>query len=98
LTTGWGNVISHRTGRFYFPVELGIAFLGSPDVKMAVNGGQLCDERQLNCVDAKKDPTLLSNLQAQTNKYKSNLDLLRTYPVFSIGVAYRFPLKTNDRE
>lgn len=98
LTTGWGNVVSHRTGRFYFPVELGIAFLGSPTVKTVENGGQLCDDQQLNCVDAGKDPTLLSNLQAEAVKYRSNLDLLRTYPVFSIGVAYRFRLKTNDRE
>ena len=98
LTMGWGNVISHRSGRFYFPVELGVVFLGSPDVKMALNGGQLCDEQQQNCVDAEKDPTLLNNLQTQANKYKSNLDLLRTYPVFSFGVAYRFGMKASGRE
>jgi hypothetical protein len=98
LTTGWGTVTSLKAGRFSFPIELGVAFLGSPQLNATVIGGQVCNAQQLNCQDASTDPSLLSDLQAQANKYKSNLDLLRTLPIVSVGIAYHFQLRTAGRE
>jgi len=34
-----------------------------------------------------------TNLQAQVNKYKSDLDPLKTFPIISFGVAYSFNLR-----
>jgi hypothetical protein len=97
LTTGWSN-LSPRAGRFTFPVELGVAFMGSPKLNTTVLEGQVCNAQQANCQDAASDSSLLSDLQAQANQYKSNLNLLRTLPIVSIGVAYHFQLRSAGRE
>ena len=90
MTTGWGNMIPRRGGHFSFPFELGVAFIGSPDVNFALTSGQICDGAGLNCVDVATDPTIQSDLQAQVAKYKNDLDVLKTYPIISFGVAYSF--------
>jgi hypothetical protein len=95
MTTGWGNMIPRRAGHFSFPFELGAAFIGSPDVNFALTSGQVCDGAGLNCVDVATDPTIQSDLQAQVAKYKKDLDVLKTYPIISFGVAYSFHVGPN---
>jgi hypothetical protein len=93
MTTGWGNVIPRNGGHFSFPVEVGVALIGSPAVNVALTSGQACNAQGQNCVNVTTDPTLQANLQAQINKYKSNLDPLKTYPIVSVGVAYSFNVR-----
>jgi len=93
LTTGWGNVIRHDGGHFSFPFELGVAFVGAPSVKVALTSGQVCDANGQNCVDVATDPNVQANLQEQVNKYKSDVEPLKTYPIVSFGVAYSFHLR-----
>jgi hypothetical protein len=93
MTTGWGNVIPRNGGHFSFPVEVGVAFIGSPAVNVALTSGQACNAQGQNCVNVATDPTLQANLQAQITKYKSNLDPLKTYPIVSFGVAYSFSVR-----
>jgi hypothetical protein len=90
LTTGWGNIIPRRGGHFSFPFEIGAAFIGSPDVNLALTSGQVCDAAGLNCVDVATDPTIQSDIQAQVAKYKHDLDPLKTYPIISFGVGFNF--------
>jgi hypothetical protein len=97
MTTGWGNMIPHGGGRFSFPVELGVAFIGSPAVSVPVSFGQICDAQGQNCRDVATDPDFQSDLQAQAAKFKNNLDLLKTYPIVSFGVAYSFILRPHAR-
>ena len=93
ITSGWGNAMPRNGGHFSFPFELGVAFVGSPTVKMALTQGQVCDANGQNCVNVATDPNVQANLQQQVNKYKSNIDQLKTYPIVSFGVAYSFPLR-----
>ncbi len=93
LTTGWGNMLPHNGGHFSFPVEMGVAFIGSPSLNIALTAGQVCDAEGLNCVNVATDPDVQANLQAQIAKYKSDLDPLKTYPIISAGVAYSFHLR-----
>jgi len=79
-----------KTGSWSFPVEGGVAFLGSPVVKTRWVQGQICDAQFQNCQDAATDPVFLSDLHAQFGAYKSRLDLLRTYPIVSFGIAYHY--------
>jgi hypothetical protein len=95
MTTGWGNMIPRRGGHLSFPFELGVAFIGSPDLNFALTSGQVCDGAGLNCVDVATDPTIQSDVQAQEAKYKKDLDLLKTYPIISFGVAYSFRVGPN---
>ena len=97
MTTGWSNVVSRDFGRFSFPVEVGVAFLGSPAVKVPLSSGQICDAQGQNCTDVTKAPGFQSDLQAQAVKYQSNMSVLRTYPIVSVGVAYHYHLPGRSR-
>lgn len=90
LTAGWGNMIPRSGGHFSFPVEVGVAFIGAPDVALNLTSGQVCDANGANCVDVTTDPSVQANLAAQVAKYKNNVEPLKTYPIVSFGVAYSF--------
>jgi hypothetical protein len=94
LTTGWGNVIPrHRQDLLFshlsFPVEIGAAFTGVPTINMQLQG-IACDQNGANCVNMATDPTAQGNLNAQLTKWRSDLDPLKVYPIFSFGVSYSF--------
>jgi hypothetical protein len=93
ITAGWGNVIPRSGGHFSFPFEVGVAFIGAPDINVKLTSGQACDAQGLNCVNVATDPTVQANLQAQVAKYKNDLDWLKTYPIVSFGVAYNFRIR-----
>lgn len=89
LTTGWGNQIPRDGGHWSFPVEAGVAFAGAPSVQMSLTG-TACDSTGVYCVDAASNAEIQANLQAQVAKYRSDLTALRTFPIVSFGVSYRF--------
>lgn len=93
LTAGWGNMIPRNGSHFSFPVEVGVAFIGSPDVAVNLTSGQVCDANGLNCVDVATDPDVQANLAEQVTKYKGDVDPLKTYPILSFGVAYSFNVR-----
>lgn len=90
LTGGWGNMIPRSGSHFSFPLEVGVAFTGAPDVAINLTSGQACDASGLNCVDVTTDPDVQANLVSQVAKYKNDLNPLKTYPIFSFGAAYSF--------
>ncbi len=74
LTAGWGNMIPHSGSHFSFPVEVGVAFIGTPSVAVNLTSGQACDASGLNCVDVTTDPEVQANLANQVAKYKNDLN------------------------
>jgi hypothetical protein len=100
LTTGWGNVIPRRHpdqlfSHLTFPFEIGAAFTGVPTINMNLSGFA-CDKNGLNCVNMATDPTAQANLNAQLAKWRSDLNPLKVYPIFSIGVSYSFNVGTQQ--
>jgi hypothetical protein len=93
MTTGWGNVFSHRGGHWSAPFEIGAAMTGAPTVNMALTGGQACDQNGLNCVNAATDPTMQANLQAQLTKVRKDVSPYGFYPIINFGVAYNFSIR-----
>lgn len=93
MTTGYGNIIPRKGGHLSFPLELGVAMIGKPAVNIALTKGQVCDAQGLFCVDIATDATAQADLQRQVDKYKSDFDPLRTFPIFTFGVAYNFHLR-----
>jgi hypothetical protein len=93
ITGGWGNVIPRKGGHWSYPVEVGVALIGSPTVNIALTQGQVCDANGLYCVNVATDQDVQTNLQAQVAKYKSDIDQLKTYPIVSFGVAYAFRIR-----
>lgn len=97
LTTGWGNHVKH-SGHLSFPVEIGVAFVGTPKVTMNLGGWACTDASQTYCTNI-ADPTnpiaiqFQSNLNTQINKWNSDISALESYPVVSFGVAYSFQVR-----
>ena len=95
MTTGWGNLISRRGGHFSIPFEIGAAFVGTPNLGLALTSGQVCSNPQgtANCQDVATDQEVQSNLRAQIAKYKNDLNPLKVYPIVSIGIGYNFKIR-----
>jgi len=92
ITIGWGNMIPRNGSHWSFPFELGAAYIGQPQLNMALVSGQVCQDPQgtVNCQSVVGDPTINANLQAQIAKYQNDLNPLRFYPILSFGMAYSF--------
>ena len=95
LTTGWGNMIPRKGGHWSFPFEIGAAFTGVPIINVGVAGDActISSDAGINgesCVNMATNTGAQSALNAQIAKYKSDLNPLQVYPIFSFGVSYGF--------
>jgi hypothetical protein len=95
MTTGWGNTIPRTGGHLSFPFEIGAAFTGTPTVNVNLTGWVCADQAQTECADVTSTTNSLgvqvqSNLAAQVAKWRSDLNPLQVYPIFSFGVSYAF--------
>jgi len=70
--------------------DAGVAFVGLPQTKIALQGTACTDALQTNCVDAATDPTIQSNIIAQQNKLNNKGKYVQYWPIISIGFGYRF--------
>jgi hypothetical protein len=98
ITTGWGNTIPRGERHWSFPVEVGIALVGSPSINVTLSGWGCQDQAQTQCgnvQDASNSTAqqIQTSLTAQIAKWKSDLNPLETYPIVSFGVAYSFPVR-----
>jgi hypothetical protein len=95
MTTGWGNMLSRRGGHWSFPFELGAIFTGAPTVGLNITGSACTNQADAatngpSCVNMATNTTAQSNINAQISKYKSDVNPLQVWPIFSFGVAYNF--------
>ncbi len=89
ITVGYGNLVPRKAGKHWsFPVEIGTALSGRPDVNIKLHG-TLCDFHG-TCYNAATDPNVQGPLQQEEKKRSDNISWLRFFPLFSAGVAYRF--------
>lgn len=94
ITGGWGNPLAGHS-HWSFPVEVGAALVGTPALNVKLNGWACYDQAQTDCMNI-ADPNnpiavrVQNDLQTQMAKWKGDLEPLKTYPIVSAGVAYRF--------
>lgn len=97
VTAGFGNT-ARGSGHWAFPVDVGVAFIGAPTIKVNLAGWACYDAAQLDCANI-ADTTnpigqsVQSNLTTQEAKWTSDLNPLKTYPILSAGVTYSFRLR-----
>jgi hypothetical protein len=97
VTAGWGNM-ARGDHHWSFPVDVGVAFIGDPSIKVNLSGWACYDQAQTECTDI-SDPNnpiaiaVQSNLTAQVAKWTNDLSPLKTYPILSAGVAYSFHVR-----
>ena len=92
LLVGWGN-LAHRTKRVIFSVEGGVAYHGNPAVKLGLSG-TVCDPAEgpngASCRPIASDATVQANVLALQARLQHNASPYAFYPVFVIGIGYRF--------
>ncbi len=89
VTFGWGNLV-RENHHFSFPVELGVAFQGSPKSTLGLTGNVCTDQAQTQCFNAATDPTVQSNVIAEQAKLDKNMKPFKFYPIISFGFGYKF--------
>ena len=97
VTAGFGNT-ARGSGHWAFPVDVGVAFIGAPTVKVNLAGWACYDDAQTDCANIAdtSNPigaSVQSNLTTQVAKWTSDLNPLKTYPILSAGVTYSFHLR-----
>jgi hypothetical protein len=100
MTTGWGNLISRKGGHFSVPFEIGAIFTGAPTLGLNIAGYGCTTQTDdgtsgagPSCVNMATDPNAQTNVAAQIAKYQSDLNVLKVYPIFSIGIGYNFKIR-----
>jgi len=93
ITTGWGSFLPANGKHWSFPIEIGVALIGSPAVDLALTSGQICDSTGENCADVASNQELQQDVQAQAAKYEHDLEPLKTFPIIGFGVVYSFGIR-----
>ena len=93
VTIGWGNLVHRDSKHFSVPVELGVAFQGSPKSILGLTGN-VCNHPSTmplgrTCTPT-SDPTVQQNVVAEQNKLNNNLKPFKYYPIISVGFGYKF--------
>jgi hypothetical protein len=74
---GWGNALG-RTKRWGLAVDLGVAFIGSPDVDLSATG------------PIASNPDFMANLAEEEREINDDLEDFKFYPVLCMSLFYRF--------
>src|SRR5581483_9359157 len=93
VTVGWGNLVRRDSKHFSIPVELGVAFQGSPKSTLNLAGnvctGGPAGSLGASCTSA-SDPTVQSNLISEQTKLNKSMSPFKAYPIISVGFGYKF--------
>jgi hypothetical protein len=87
LMAGFGNMIPRTGSHFSFPLELGVAFTGRPQIDLKLSGTACTTD---GCFYSVTDPATQLGLQAEIVKLNNDVRWFPAYPIVSAGVAYRF--------
>jgi hypothetical protein len=89
-TIGWGNAIPRSGRHLSFPVEIGVAFTGTPTVDLGFAGSACSDTTYTSCGKVASYDDFATNLAAQQKKLVNDVAPFRFYPIINFGVSYRF--------
>jgi hypothetical protein len=92
FTLGWGNILSHKSSHFSFPLEAGFYYVGQPGLKVSFTGSA-CDPSQpaaIGCESVNQDAGFQQNLAQFIARNNHNLSYATFLPIFSFGFGYSF--------
>ena len=78
LGIGYGNA-ADTSAHWHFSSDLGVAYLGSPNVTL-----------DATALDPAQQGALNNDIAAQINKYQDDVRPFKFYPVLTLGVSYAF--------
>ncbi|HLW84959.1 MAG TPA: hypothetical protein VKR60_07050 [Candidatus Sulfotelmatobacter sp.] len=88
-TFGWGNLVPRNHGHFSVPVELGVAFQGSPKATLNL-AGNVCTAPGVGCRPVATDATVQANILSEQTKVNNSMSVFKAYPIISVGFGYSF--------
>lgn len=94
LTMGWGNMIPRKGDqRWSVPVEVGVQFASRPTIRFNIHGqGCSYQTEPDGSVDYGCGPVDQGDIAQEQQELQDDVSGLRFFPVFSIGLSYRFGL------
>lgn len=90
VSFGWGNAIPRSRRHFAFPVEIGVAFAGTPNFNLTMVGSACSTPDPNTCASVVSYADFKTNLDAEKRKINRDIEPLRFYPIANFGVTYRF--------
>jgi hypothetical protein len=87
LLVGFGNMIPRTGNHFSFPIELGAAFTGRPQINLNLSGTACTID---GCFGAATGSIMQTALQKEIVKLNHYVRWFPVYPIAAAGVAYRF--------
>lgn len=90
VLVGFGN-LTHRGEDQHFAIsfDVGVAFQGTPSVKLAFTG-TACDASGAACADAATDPNFQAAVQNEQAKLNKDISAFKAYPVVQLSIGYKF--------
>jgi hypothetical protein len=92
LSFGFGNLIPRDRSHVSIPVEMGFYYAGRPSLQVAFTGSA-CDPNyspSVGCESVDQDAGFQQNLVAFKARNYHNLSYASFFPIFSVGIGYRF--------
>ena len=86
LLFGYGNMIPRIRKRLSFPIEVGVAFTGAPQMSVALNGTACTTNGCVNFTN----PDPQKSLKDEINILNEGLKRYPVFPILSVGFAYHF--------
>jgi hypothetical protein len=87
---GFGNMLPRNKRRFGVNADFGVAFQGSPDVKLNLAGVACAVSPTAGCVNAATDPLVQTNILREQQQANDDLKPFKYYPVLSVGFSWKF--------
>jgi hypothetical protein len=87
LLLGYGNIIPRTRHRLSFPIEIGAAYTGAPQISLALNG-TACTTN--GCVNFATNSDAQKSLKQEINILNEDLKRFPVFPILSVGLAYHF--------
>jgi len=91
-TVGWGNLVHRDSKHLSIPVELGVAFQGSPKSTLNLTGN-VCNAPSgslLRSCMSTSNSTVQSNVVAEQGRINKSMSPFKVYPIISVGFGYKF--------
>jgi hypothetical protein len=89
-TVGFGNLIPRKESKhFSLPVELGVAFQGTPKATLNL-AGNVCAAPGVACRSIASDPSAQANILSEQSKINNSMSFFKAYPIISVGMGYKF--------
>jgi hypothetical protein len=98
VSFGFGRFIPRSNRHWSFPTEFGVIYEGAPKLTVNTAGTVCTDQAQTICSSISDTSTPVgqefnTNLNAQLNKWRVDLDKVKLYPIFAYSVVYSFNIR-----